>query len=852
MDEKILKAISIAGMFHDLGKFAERAYAVEPADQDMVQQEYRYAHAHHTELALKQLFAEERLSQSYGGDRECTILNMATRHHKPRKGNIYETIIAEADRISSGHERAKGDDASAYDTHGREKKSKTPLISIMSRVCLKRYSDDPVEDWRFRIREEGCLYGTNVQEHIPPVPADEYVAEQVQADYRQHWVNFVKAIRPNQELGLDIVDHFSTLLEICRAWQWCLPASTRKEEMPDVSLFDHQKATAALAACMYFYHATTNTLSLEKVEDRRPQKYLLFCGDLSGIQNFIYQISSKGAYKTLKGRSFYIQLLADLLAREFVDIFGLTPANILYASGGKFYILLPNHENVIKTLEELTGKVNSELFSAFNGDIFVRMGHIPISGEDLTRQSGRTLYQIWDDLTRQLVYQDRQRYADLASENYDLLFGVKSGDAGTCEVCHRSVPRDTGHCVACNQMEEAGRKLANSHYILIADTDTVSGERPTFRLQLKLPNRKINRHIWFMKDLPLSVTGSRTQLWSLNDPNFHSIPRQMNSAIVNSSPYLVAATHAFADRTFDEIADLSMGVKRLGVLRMDVDNLGKIFSEGLTNYRHETEHSQRFHSLGRITTLSWQLNLFFSGLLPGIIRNDPDLAERVTVVYAGGDDLFLLGAWDALPELALTIHDRFEQFCCNNRSLSLSGGMVITGGKFPIYKSAEMAGEAEHRAKHHETRLNGHAPVRKSSFTFLDTPMHWKEFKDIVNQFNNLMSLLEDPANAPLLRRLLDIAASWQGSRERLKQSGMTMAAIEKQLEAEKWRWQMVYSLARFVERNKGIKDEIASIQQFILCKVAETDRTGITLLGLLGRWCELRLRTEKKEKKNA
>jgi hypothetical protein len=78
------------------------------------------------------------------------------------------------------------------------------------------------------------------------------------------------------------------------------------------------------------------------------------------------------------------------------------------------------------------------------------------------------------------------------------------------------------------------------------------------------------------------------------------------------------------------------------------------------------------------------------------------------------------------------------------------------------------------------------------------------------------------------------------------------MDNIERQLEGERWRWQMVYSLARFGDRNKEIKDEIASIQQFILGKVANSDRTGIALLGLLGRWCELRLRTEKKEKKNA
>lgn len=838
MDKELLKAISIAGMFHDLGKFAERAYAVESGDPDMVEQEYRYAHAHHTELALKSLFSEERLSRSFGGDRECTILNMATRHHKPRKENIFETIIAEADRISSGHERAKGDTASNYDTHGREKKSKTPLISIMSRVRLKKNVSDPVEDWRYRIREEGCLYGAHALENIPPVPANEYGSEQVQADYHKHWETFANAIRPGKSFGMDILDHFSTLIEVCRAWQWCLPASTRVEEMPDVSLYDHQKATAALAACLYYYHDADGTLSTGSATDRDPEKFLLFCGDLSGIQKFIYQVSSKGAYKTLKGRSFYIQLLSDILAREFVDAFSLTPANILYASGGKFYLLLPNTPDVCHRLEELEEEINKELFASFNGDLYVRTGFVSLSGNDLTRQSGRTLYQIWDDLTRQLIYQDRQRYANLASKDYNVLFAVENSAASNCEVCHRTVTKASGHCATCREMEEIGSQLGTARYILMSDSKSAVNTRRTFRFR--------NRFVWFLKDLPQTTSGDRVFIWSLNDPDFFSIPKKLDIASgINSAAYMAGATHRFDD-TFDAIAEKARGIKRLGVMRMDVDDLGKIFSEGLKNYQHETEDSLRFHSLGRITTLSWQLNLFFSGILSGIIKNNSDWAERVTVVYAGGDDLFLLGAWDSLPEIALMIHNQFEQFTCRNRSFSLSGGMVMTSGKFPIYKSAEMAGEAEYKAKHKETCFGGGKRVRKSSFTFFDTPMHWQEFKVITEQYEQLIPLLMESANVPLLRRLLDIAASWKESRDRLsKSSAISLDAIEKQLESEKWRWLMVYTLARFTERNKDTKEIIESIQQFILNKVAKTDKTGIALLGLLGRWCQLRIRKQ-------
>ena len=110
MNKELLQALSIAGMVHDIGKFAERAYAVETGDPDMIQQEYRYAHALHTEQALKLLFPEEQLARRIGDDAECTVLNLATRHHKPR--TTLELIVAEADRIAAGHERAVADAAS--------------------------------------------------------------------------------------------------------------------------------------------------------------------------------------------------------------------------------------------------------------------------------------------------------------------------------------------------------------------------------------------------------------------------------------------------------------------------------------------------------------------------------------------------------------------------------------------------------------------------------------------------------------------------------------------------------------------------------------------------------------------
>ena len=58
--------------------------------------------------------------------------------------------------------------------------------------------------------------------------------------------------------------------------------------------------------------------------------------------------------------------------------------------------------------------------------------------------------------------------------------------------------------------------------------------------------------------------------------------------------------------SFEELAEKSQGSKKLGAVRMDVDNLGKIFTSGLPE-------NQR--NITRISSLSRMMNYFFKGYL---------------------------------------------------------------------------------------------------------------------------------------------------------------------------------------------------------------------------------------------
>jgi len=826
---------------------AERAGKTFEGDPDEIKQEYRYGHAFNTSVILEKLFGGVILqSLSESDSAELNLLNLASRHHAPR--TFLEQIIQKADWIASGHERMHADEESMkYETDGRERKSQVSLVSILGRVSIAE-GGEATEDHYYRLLP--IRIGSADFKQFFPAKQGDYPPQQVKMDYPELWKSFTESLDCGASNGIHPIDDFETLLEICRMHQWCVPASTRKEEMPDVSLFEHHKGTAAVAACLYDFHQHNdqmNELSLGLDDEK---KFLLFCGDIAGIQRFIYQISSKGAYRLLKGRSFFIQLLCELIARHIVQNIGLTTANILYASGGKFYLLLANTANTKKRLDEIAKETNNYLLHQFNGDLYLRTGFDEVSPNDFYGKSERTLAMIWDELTKSLVLQDRHRYADNTVECIKTLFSVDEiPPGGDCPVCHASVREKNERCINCKQLEDLGRLLGTARYLLVGHQDKIRFKTHT---SIKLP---LGYHLWILEELPELFDGEALVLWSFNTASFlEAIGKQRIVKKLPCALLLLGSNHRF-DKDFEEIADTAQGIKRLGILRMDVDNLGKIFSHGLSHYRYRKQKEKeklqpgRFHSLARVTTLSAQLAFFFSGLLPDIIAAHNESAERVGIVYSGGDDLFILGAWDALPDLALTITQNFSSFCCCNSDFSLSGGLVITGGKFPIYKSAEMAGKAEEMSKFNSSiiKVNGlETKLDKNSITFLGMPMHWSEFSLLHAHKEILIPFLKDKENWSLLTHLRKISNSWEESRNLLKKhSFLDMPSIIQMIEGEKWRWQMVYSLARYSER-KGISQELVKdIQEFILKPVGLSKRSGIELLGVLVRWCELRLRNE-------
>src|SRR5262249_30185833 len=150
-------------------------------------------------------------------------------------------------------------------------------------------------------------------------------------------------------------------------------------------LYDHLRVTSAIAACLYQFHARRAALTDKEVARQDQTRCLLLVGDISGIQDYIFGISTIGAggvAKRLRARSFYVQLLVDTAGLRVLRAFALPLANLLMAAGGKFYLLLPHLPDAPGDLRRLQREFDEWLLTEFHGALALNFAWIELPDAD--------------------------------------------------------------------------------------------------------------------------------------------------------------------------------------------------------------------------------------------------------------------------------------------------------------------------------------------------------------------------------------------------------------------------------------------------------------------------------------
>ena len=470
----------------------------------------------------------------------------------------------------------------------------------------------------------------------------------------------------------------NSILKLCEKHLSLVPSDTCEGRIPDISLYDHQKITAAVAACMLSYFeesGITNykTECLSSASNRRDkQRFMLLSGDLSGVQDFIYTIASKGALKSLRARSFYLELFIEHVADEILEALGLSRANLLYTGGGHFYILLPNTDKAKAVVDGASITINRWLYGEFGAKLYLALATEVCTANQLMNTSN----EVFKGAGLALSKKKLRKYAD----NSELLAKVFTPHAPIdgereCSVCSTSSKQLSKHanigeaCPLCTALYEKGKTLLNRDYFYIVDGKNEE--------ELQLPTITGEYcHVLFDRPSTLKRAYAKNKRGIAND----AIDLDMGD--YNWKP---EGQKELAD--FGDYAERSDGgIKRIGCIRADVDNLGSVFSSGI---------GENYSSLTRMSMLSRQLNTFFKRYI-----NESCANKRMAIVYAGGDDVFAVGAWDDIIDWAIELREAFGRYTCNK--LTFSAGISLLPEKFPVWQMAERTGYLEELAKNHK------------------------------------------------------------------------------------------------------------------------------------------------------
>ncbi len=516
---------------------------------------------------------------------------------------------------------------------------------------------------------------------------------------------------------------------------------------PRLPVYDLFKTAAAIQDCL----ANGDT----------GQECVLVGCDFSGIQDTVYTITSKGALKTLRARSFMLELLTEHIIYEILRVVNAGRHAITYSGGGGFCLLLPNR-NIVRedkeisikgVIEEYTDVLNQWALKEFLGRFFIAIDVHSFSIDDLTtKEKFQTLRQAQADNLDRLK---RRKFIN----QLDDLFKSKMPEQLTvqteCQITRRDdlendqmrdiglqngevMSKDNKNEDGCIWVSESsfhqfnlGDRLVNAASVYRYLTKVDMTKKENFGT-LVFPGINDNDVFYAVHEL----TGAKPEIYSTINSwdggfvfQYAKYVRKHGElslyAQSKEKESLIEDDHEVKPKdtaSFQGLASSSCGADLIGALRMDVDNMGDLFRE--------------IEKLTELSAKSRLLNLFFKVYLNQICgERKTDIVGKnktidqeygkpgrnVSVIYAGGDDLFIVGAWDETVELSFDIQLALERF--TQGGLSITGGLTLHQPKFPLYQMARRSAEAEKFAKHDTDRLNEKATKNRLALFFDDSKL---------------------------------------------------------------------------------------------------------------------------------
>ncbi|HEY9188104.1 MAG TPA: type III-A CRISPR-associated protein Cas10/Csm1 [Ignavibacteria bacterium] len=704
-------AIILGALLHDIGKFERRALESTRIKHEDYSLEFFRDCIKSNALFLNQHDLNDMIERYID-------------HHE-----VYH-LISSADWISSSERISSDSDSERY-----------PLIPVMQHIDIGKKLNSQKYYYEAHALETAINFSKELQiiDNSKSEKNKEFF-EGLTVKLKDLYKNFkedTKKINANS-----IKSYCDTFYSILEKYT-CRISSASYKSVADISLFDHSRSVAAIALAKHF-------------ADNKDKPFMLVHGDISGIQNFIYKISSgdssasKNTAKRLRGRSFYINLLTETIVSYIIDSLNLFVANVLYSGGGNFIILAQNSNEANNKIIEIEKEVNDYLFKKFKGDLGVVISRSVFDTTVISNYS-----ESIEKIMKINNEQKSKKFFSILDNIFDITIPEIKDTLDVCPICQSDEEKNyikthDGLCRNCYEHFVIGRDLLKSTKLvkiksqllsqdLIIDYNIICFERLGYYWAL-CDDKKVKKLI----DNLSKEKVDEISIIEINDTDILK-DRDFKSTFNISYSFKFIGNYAPTDKDndileFEKLASLDTEKYPLmGVLRMDVDNLGIIFQKGFKEYK----------TMSRISTLSREFNLFFLGYINELAKE-----HKIYIAYSGGDDVFVVGSWINIIEFAIDLRKDFSRFTCFNPNFTISGGITFCKDKFPIGKAAELAGLAEKEAKSYKKEDKNKETQEKNAISLFGKCIQWEKLYEILSYAKELYEyLMEEEKGSKSLSR---------------------------------------------------------------------------------------------------
>lgn len=550
-------------------------------------------------------------------------------------------------------------------------------------------------------------------------------------------------------------------------------------------------------------------------------------GDVSGIQDFIFNIKSRGAAKTLKSRSFFVQVMTMICLEKIKKELGLTGEQIELHGGGVFFLFIPNDKFDTSTWKKkIVKKVQEELK---HEEISLVLAYEKVEEAD-------NIAEKIDFINSKKLNRSRYRKNDLLendifepySHNDILHFEQKTIKAFTKNLSDAksyTFIKEKPSTVKCFEKKQV--TLFEYTYQL----NNFDGKNSFIERAINTLPQWENRLKSAFSELVEQVLKER------QEDEKEELQEDINEGNIIDFDFIA------------KMAKERTGTEKLAILKLDIDNLGTAFQG---------------KDLRKIKLLSSSLNWFFDDFLLVLLNKhfkrqtreeekmEIDLSYKDVIynIYAGGDDCFLVGAWDAIFEFTQLLQTEFTAFAHYltehedlklEKKLTISAGIVVVHAKFPVIRFAELAEEALSEAKKHKV-----GTLEKNAISVFGEVISWDEFEKVVAIKNELLKLAQAEKDTNSIRSLLERVKNsiigYESLQEKIKNGKISIQSV----------WRFNYYLRniksqkgkQIIDREKDKNDNrdrggLVQLYQFYLIQAISGRPTNAAIFPIAARWTE-------------